>query len=248
MSGHNKWSKIKHKKGAADAKKGKVYTKLIKELTIAAKLGGGDPDGNPRLRTAIAAARAENMPNDNVDRAIKKGTGALEGGEIQELVYEGYGPGGVAFMIEVSTDNTNRSLSEIRNMLEKAGGSFAKNGAVAFLFNRRGMIRFDAEKYSEDQIMESALEAGAEDVVTEDQQIVVYTKPEDFITVKEAMDAAGLESLVAQVALIPSTSVVCDAELAKKILALEERLEDNEDVANVFANYEISEDIMSSLS
>lgn len=247
MSGHNKWSTIKHRKAAVDAKRGKRFTKLVKELTVAARLGGGDPSGNPRLRLAIQNARAASMPADNVDRAIKKGTGELAGGEIQELVYEGYGPGGVAFMIEVATDNTNRSLSEIRNLLEKSGGSFARTGAVAFLFSRRGMLRFDASKYTEEQLMEAALEAGAEDVVTEEDQIVVYTRPEDFITVKEAMDKTEFSSLVAQVALIPSTSVVCDADLAKKILTLEEKLEDNDDVTNVFANYDIPEDIMSSL-
>ena len=248
MSGHNKWSTIKHRKAAVDAKRGKKFTKLVKELTVAARLGGGDPAGNPRLRLAIQTARAASMPADNVDRAIKKGTGELAGGEIQELVYEGYGPGGVAFMIEVSTDNTNRSLSEIRNLLENAGGSFAKTGAVAFLFSRRGMLRFDRPRYTEEQLLEVALELGAEDVVTEDEQIVVYTRPEDFLGIKEAMDKAGLESAIAQVAFIPSTTVVCDAELAKKILTLEEKLEDNDDVANVFANYDISEDILSALS
>lgn len=248
MSGHNKWSTIKHRKAAVDAKRGKLFTKLVKELTVAARLGGGDPGGNPRLRLAIQSARAASMPADNVERAIKKGTGELAGGEIHELVYEGYGPGGVAFMIEVATDNTNRTLSEVRNVLEKSGGSFAKTGAVSFQFSRRGMLRFDAGQHTEERVMELALEAGAEDVLTEGEQIVVYTRPEDFIAVKEAMDNAGLVSVVAQIALIPSSSVVCDAELAKKILALEERLEDNDDVTNVFANYDIPEDVMSSLS
>lgn len=247
MSGHNKLSTIKHKKAVVDAKRGKLFTKLVKELTVAARLGGGDPGGNPRLRLAIQSARAASMPADNIDRAIKKGTGELAGGEIHELVYEGYGPGGVAFMIEVATDNTNRTLSEVRNALEKSGGSFAKTGAVSFLFSRRGMLRFEAARHPEDRIMEVALEAGAEDVLTEGEEVVVYTRPEDFIAVKEAMDAAQLPSLVAEVVRIPSTSVVCDAELAKKILALEERLEDNDDVTNVFANYDIPDAVMSAL-
>lgn len=244
MSGHNKWSSIKHKKGAADAKRGKVFTKISKELTVSARMGGGDPSGNPRLRLAIALAKASSMPSDNITRAIKKGTGELDGGTIDELVYEGYGPGGVAFILDIATDNQNRTISEIRNMFDKAGGNLAKSGSVAFLFQRRGMLRFDGARYTEEKVMEAALEAGAEDVVTEADHVVVYTQNSALNTVKEAMEAAGLESLVAETTMIPSNTVKCDAEIARKTLKLIERLEDHDDVQNVWANYDISDEIM----
>lgn len=248
MSGHNKWSKIKHRKGAEDAKKGRAFTKISKELTVAARLGGGDPSGNPRLRLAIQLARAAAMPSDTVTRAIKKGTGELEGSEVIELTYEGYGPGGVAFIVEAATDNTNRSSGEIRNMLEKSGGNLAKSGAVAFIFARRGMIRYDAARFSEDRVMEAALDAGADDVLVEGEQVVVFTDPTRFHAVKESLDGKGLESSVAELTMLPSNTVtVTDAEIAKKVLKLYERLEDHEDVQNVYANFDIPEDLMSRL-
>ncbi len=247
MSGHNKWSTIKHRKGAQDAKRGKIFTKLGKELTVAARMGGGDPDANSRLRLGIQRARAASMPADNITRAIKRGTGELEGGQIDEIVYEGYGPGGVAFIMESATDNQNRTLAEVRNIVEKAGGKLAKNGAVAFLFAKRGMVRYDAEKYDEDTVMEAALEVGAEDVVTEGDQVIVYCTQSDFAEVKEGLDAAGLESIDAEIAMIPSTTVDCDLELAKKTLKLLDKLEDNEDVTNVWGNFDISDEVMRQL-
>ena len=247
MSGHNKWSTIKHRKGAQDAKRGKIFTKIGKEITVAARMGGGDVSANSRLRLAVAKARAASMPSDNVTRAIKRGTGELEGGQIDEIVYEGYGPGGVAFIIDVATDNQNRSLAEVRNIIDKAGGKLAKTGAVAFLFARRGMIRYDGGKYSEDQVMEAAIEAGAEDVVVEDDHIVVYTGVSDFPTVKEALDAASLESLEAEIAMIPSNTVDCDQGVAEKTLKLVDKLEDCEDVQNVWGNYSIPDEVMLAL-
>jgi YebC/PmpR family DNA-binding regulatory protein len=218
MSGHNKWSTIKHRKGAQDAKRGKIFTKLGKEITVAARVGGGDADGNPRLRLAIQKARAASMPSDNIQRAIKRGTGELDGGQIDELTYEGYGPGGVAFIIDAATDNANRTLPEVRNMLEKSGGNLAKSGAVAFQFSKKGMVRYEASRFGEDQVMEAALEAGAEDVVTEEDHVVVYCAPGDFISVKEQLDAAGLESIADEVTMIPSNTVLCDKDLAERIL------------------------------
>ena len=247
MSGHNKWSTIKHRKGAQDAKRGKIFTKVGKEITVSARMGGGDPDGNPRLRLAIQKARSVSMPMDNVQRAIKRGTGELEGGAIEELVYEAYGPGGVAFIIDIATDNQNRSLADVRNMFEKSGGKMAKPGAVAFLFARRGMIRFDREKYTEDQVMDAAIEVGADDVLTEGGHVVVYCSQADFPPVKEGLDAANLESLVAEVAMIPSTMVECDKSLAQKIVKLVDKLEDNDDVQSVWGNYQISDELMSEI-
>ncbi|MBI4820938.1 MAG: YebC/PmpR family DNA-binding transcriptional regulator [Deltaproteobacteria bacterium] len=248
MSGHNKWSSIKHRKGAQDAKRGKAFTKISKELTVAARIGGADASGNPRLRLAIANARAASMPSDTMHRAIKKGTGDLDGGSIEEITYEGYGPGGVGFIIEAATDNSNRTLSEVRNILEKSGGSLAKNGAVSFNFARKGSIRLDAAKYSEEQVMEAALEAGADDVVLEDDSFVVYTGPATFHAVKEALDAKGLESSSAELTMVPNTTVrASDSEQARKMLRLIDRLEDNEDVQNVWVNFEVPDEIAAAL-
>ena len=246
MSGHNRWSKLKHKKGAEDARRGKAFTKISKELTVSARMGGGDPTGNPRLRLAIEKARAAMMPSDTVTRAIKKGTGELEGSEVHELLYEGYGPGGVAFIVEVLSDNTNRSSSEVRNALEKSGGSLAKSGAVAFNFQKRGMIRYELARFPEERVLEAALEAGGEDVVVEAEHVVVYTTPSAFLTVKEALDKTGLESVVAETTMIPSSLVaISDVDTAKKVLRLYEKLEDHDDVQNVYTNFDIPEDVMS---
>ena len=248
MSGHSKWSTIKRKKGAADAKRGKLFTKLSKEIQVSARLGGGDPDGNPRLRLAIQAARGASMPSDNINRAIKKGTGELGGDNIEELVYEGYGPGGVAFIMEVATDNQTRTIAEVRHIFDRSGGNLAKSGAVAFLFERRGMIRYEADAYPEERMMEAALEAGAEDVVTEDGQVVVYTEPNDLHAVKDVMDAGGFDASEAAVTMVPRNSVTCqDEDTAKKTIRLLDRLEEHEDVQNVWANFEIPESVLDRL-
>lgn len=241
MSGHSKWATIKHKKGAADAKRGQLFTKLIKEISIAARMGGGDPEANPRLRTAILKAKAANMPKDNVERAIKKGTGELEGVNYEELTYEAYAPGGVAVLIEVLTDNKNRAAADVRNILTKAGGGLATAGAVSRLFKRKGLITFDGEKYSEDQIMEAALEGGAEDVSTSDGVIEVITAPEDFEAVLNALNARGFESMSAEISMIPDMEVSLDKEATSKVLKMIERLEENDDVQNVYHNLEIPE-------
>ncbi|NLJ08808.1 MAG: YebC/PmpR family DNA-binding transcriptional regulator [Treponema sp.] len=242
MSGHSKWATIKHKKGAADAKRGQMFTKLIKEISIAARMGGGDPDSNPRLRTAILKAKAANMPKDNVERAIKKGTGELEGVNYEELTYEAYAPGGVAVLIEVLTDNKNRAAADVRNILNKAGGSLATAGAVSRLFKRKGIITFDGEKYTEDQIMEAALEGGAEDVTASDGIIEVTTTPEDFEAVLNALNAKNFESMSAEISMIPDAEVSLDKEATGKVMKMIDRLEENDDVQNVYHNLEIPED------
>jgi len=243
MAGHSKWSNIKRKKGAVDAKRGQLFTKLSKEIQVAARMGGGDPDANPRLRLAIATARSSSMPMDNITRAIKKGTGELEGGEIEELVYEGYGPGGVAFMLEVATDNQNRTLGEVRKLFDKAGGSFAKSGAVAFLFDRVGLIRFDATRYGEEQIVEAAIEAGAEDVYSEDEQVVARTAATELHQVQSAFEGLGFEVANCELAMVPTTTVACDEPLARSTLSLYEKLEEHDDVQHVWSNFDIPDDV-----
>jgi YebC/PmpR family DNA-binding regulatory protein len=243
MAGHSKWNNIKRKKGAVDAKRGKLFTKLSREIQVASRLGGGDPAGNPRLRLAIQTARAQSMPMDNIERAIKKGTGDLEGKELRELVYEGYGPGGVAYMLEVTTDNPTRTLNEVRNAFEKSGGSFAKSGAVAFQFEKRGMLRFSADRHSEDDVTLAAAEAGAEDVVTEDEDVVVYTEVAQFHAVQEALEAAGYAPERAELTMIPSATVRCDEREAAANLKLWDRLDDNDDVANIWANLEVDPEV-----
>ncbi len=241
MSGHSKWATIKHKKGAADAKRGQMFTKLIKEISIAARMGGGDPEGNPRLRTVILKARAANMPKDNIDRAIKKGTGELEGVNYEELTYEAYAPGGVAVLIEVLTDNKNRAAADVRNILTRSGGSLATSGAVSRLFKRKGIITFDSEKYTEDQIMEAALDGGAEDVAESDGVIEVTTTPEDFETVLNALNAKQFEPLSAEISMIPEAEVSLDTDATSKVVKLIDRLEENDDVQNVYSNIAIPE-------
>ena len=242
MSGHSKWHTIKHKKGAIDAKRGKIFTKIIKELTVAARLGGGDADANPRLRTAMLKAKSVNMPKDNIDRAIKKGTGDLEGVNYVELVYEAYAPGGVALMIEAMTDNKNRTAADVRSILTKGGGSLGETGCVAYMFNRKGTISFDAEQYKEEEIFNAALEAGAEDVVTESGSIEVTTTPEDFETVLNALNAAGFEEEMSDVGLVPDTYVSLDDEKTEKVMRLIERLEDNDYVQAVASNLDVPVD------
>jgi YebC/PmpR family DNA-binding regulatory protein len=239
MSGHSKWHTIKHKKGAADAKRGQMFTKLIKEISIAAKLGGGDQDTNPRLRTAILKAKAANMPKDNIDRAIKKGTGELEGVSYEEITYEAYGPGGVAILIDVLTDNKNRAAAEIRNLLSKHGGNLGASGSATHLFKRKGLITFDAAKYKEDDILTAALEAAAEDVATYGESIEVSTAPEDFYKVAKALESAGFEHTTAELAQVADTTVNLDNDKTQKALKLVELLEDHEDVQSVATNLEI---------
>jgi YebC/PmpR family DNA-binding regulatory protein len=243
MSGHSKWATIKHKKGALDAKRGQMFTKLIKEISIAARMGGGDPEGNPRLRTAVLKARGANMPKDNIDRAIKKGAGELEGVNYEELIYEAYAPGGGALLIEVLTENKNRAAAEIRNILTRAGSNLGATGSVAYLFKRKGVLSFDGEKYTEDKIMEAALEAGADDVQNEGGELVVYTAPDSFETVLDAMNKAGFETDGAEISMVPDTYIAPDNETASKVLKLIDKLEESEDVQNVYHNVEIPEGI-----
>lgn len=249
MAGHSKWANIKHRKGAQDAKRGKIFTRLIKEITVAARMGGGDPDANPRLRSAIAAAKGENMPKDNIDRAIKKGTGDLEGETYEEITYEGYGPGGVAVLVECMTDNKNRTVGEVRFFFSKAGGNLGESGCVSWMFDRKGSLLIDKEKVDEEKLMDLALEAGAEDVVEEDNLFQVLTEPDDFPAVREALEESGLSFIEASISMIPKNVVdVEDAKTAKGLLNLLEKLEDNEDVQNVHANFDIPDEIMESIS
>ena len=241
MSGHSKWATIKHAKGAADAKRGQLFTKFIKEISIAAKMGGGDPATNPRLRTAVLKARAANMPKDNIERAIKKGTGELGAVNYEELLYEGYGPGGVAVLVEVLTDNKNRTAASVRNIFTKSGGNLGATGSVAYMFNRKGVIEYDAEVVSEEAIMEAALEAGAEDIATEDGVITVTTDPNDFASVLEALQEKGLESVSAAVSMVPDTYVALDADTTQKALKMIDKLEEDDDVQTVSSNIEIPE-------
>jgi len=247
MSGHSKWSSIKHKKGAADAKRGKIFTKLIKEITVAARLGGGDADGNPRLRSAIQAAKAENMPKDNIERAIKKGTGELEGTSYDEVNYEGYGPGGVALMIECLTDNKNRTVADLKHIFDRHGGSLGEPGCVAWMFEKKGMIVFDKDKVDEETLFNMALENGADDVNEEDSEFEILTSLADFEAVKKAFDDAGLKYTVAEVSMIPQNTVKLEDKKAEQMLRMMEALEDNDDVNNVYANFDIADDVMEAI-
>jgi len=241
MSGHSKWATIKHAKGAADAKRGQIFTKLIKEISIAARMGGGSLDGNPRLRTAVLKARAANMPKDNIDRAIKKGTGELEGVNYEELVYEAYAPGGVAIFIEVLTDNKNRVAADIRNILTRAGGQLATSGSVSRLFKRLGVITLDGEKYTEDTVMEAALEGGAEDVSAQDGIVEVTCAPEDFESVLNALNGRNFETMSAQISMVADAEISLDNDGTAKALRLIDKLEENDDVQNVYSNIAIPE-------
>jgi YebC/PmpR family DNA-binding regulatory protein len=249
MSGHSKWANIKHRKGAADARKSKTFFKLIKEITVAARMGGADPDGNPRLRSAIAAARAENMPKDNVERAIKKGAGGAEGENYDEILYEGYGPGGVAVLVECMTDNKNRTVGDVRHFFSKAGGNLGESGCVSWMFDKKGQILIEKSVIDEEKLMEMALEAGAEDVGDEDNVYQVLTAPEDFETVRAALEGQGVEFLEASISMIPKNVVeLADEKTAKQLMRLLENLEDNDDVQKVHANFDISEEIMEKIS
>ena len=242
MSGHSKWATIKHAKGAADAKRGQMFTKFIKEISIAARMGGGDPNGNPRLRTAILKARAANMPKDNIERAIKKGTGELGGASYEELLYEGYAPGGVAVLVEVLTDNKNRAAANVRNLFSKNGGNLGATGSVAYMFNRKGVIEYDAEVVSEEKLMDEALEAGAEDIQSDAGILTVTTDPNDFASVLEGLQEKGFESVSAEISMVPATYMSLDAETVRKVLKMIERLEEDDDVQNVYTNLDIPDD------
>jgi len=245
MSGHSKWSTIKHKKGAADAKRGKVFTRIIKEMTIAARLGGGDVDGNPRLRAAILEAKASNMPKDNIDRAIKRGTGEIEGLTYEEITYEGYGPGGVAIMVEALTDNSNRTTPEIRHTFEKYGGNFGTPGSVRFQFDRKGYFAVEKSAVGEDKLMEIVLEAGADDLQTEDSDVYeIYTSPDAFEQVREALEKNKIATVEAKLGQIPSTYVTLDESKGKQMMRLMEMLDDHDDVQNVWSNFDIPDELM----
>lgn len=248
MAGHSKWSNIKHRKGAQDAKRGKLFTKLGKELTIAAKEAGGDPNFNPRLRLAIDKAKAANMPKDNLERAIKKGTGELDGVDYMEIRYEGYGPEGTAFIVEVVTDNKNRSASEVRAMFSRRNGNLGTDGAVSWMFQRKGEIIVAAEGVDADELMMAALEAGAEDVKEEDGEFTVLTDSADCNAVAEELKKAGYNVTEAEVAMIPDNKVqITDLETAKKVMALYEGLDDLDDVNDVYSNFDISDELLEQL-
>jgi YebC/PmpR family DNA-binding regulatory protein len=244
MSGHSKWHSIKHKKGALDAKRGRAFTKLIKEITIAARIGGGDPDGNPRLRKAIADAKAVNMPTDNIKRAVQKGTGELEGGQIEEVMYEGYGPGGVALIAETVTDNRNRTVSEIRHVFSKNGGNMGEAGSVSWMFHKKGLIVVDASKADEDTLMSLALDAGADDFKSEGSTYEIYTAPNTLDTVVEALKAKSIEPASAEVSMIPQNTVRVEGKNAQQVLKLMEALDDHDDVQHVYANFDMEESEM----
>ena len=248
MAGHSKWANIQHRKKAQDAKRGKLFTKLIREITVAARIGGGDPDSNPRLRAAIDKGLGANMTKDTIERAVKRGSGAADGDNYEEVRYEGYGPNGVAVMVDCLTDNRNRTVSEVRHAFTKAGGNLGTDGSVAYLFSKIGTLTFPAES-DEDQVMEAALEAGAEDVVTNDDQTLdVLTTPDAFLDVKDAMLKAGLEVEMAEVTMSPSTSVDLELEDAEKVMRLVDALEDLDDVQNVYTNADFSDEVMTQLT
>jgi YebC/PmpR family DNA-binding regulatory protein len=248
MSGHSKWATIKHKKGAADARRGKVFTKLIKEITVAARIGGGDQDSNPRLRTAILAAKAENMPADNIKRAIQKGTGELPGATYEEAVYEGYGPGGVAMMVEVATDNKNRTIAEIRHTFSKHGGNLGANGCVAWMFNKRGYIVVEKDKVDEATLLDLITEAGADDMSEDGSNWEIVSAPAAFHQVVERLKAAQITPAVAEVSMIPDNHVKLTGKEASQMMRLMEELEDHEDVQHVYANFDIEESELHALT
>ena len=241
MSGHSKWSSIKHKKGAADAKRGKIFTRIIKELTVAARVGGGDPDSNPRLRTVVADAKAANMPADNIKRAIRRGTGEEPGVSYEEAIYEGYGPGGAALMLETLTDNKNRTVSEIRHLLSKYGGNLGETNSVAWMFTKQGYILIEKSKVDEDGLMGVALDTGADDVRDDQDNWEVLTSPEDFHRVLEAVKGLGVATLVAEVAMLPQNYINLEGKAAQQMLKLMGLLEDHDDVQHVWSNFNVEE-------
>ena len=248
MSGHSKWATIKHKKAAVDARRGKVFTKLIRELTSAARMGGGDPDSNPRLRTAVAAAKTANMPSDTIQRAIKKGTGELPGEVYEEITYEGYGAGGVAILVDVLTDNKNRTVAEIRHLFSKHGGNLGETGCVAWMFARKGLITLNANQIDEDTLLELVLEAGGDDIKTEADAYEIVTAPEAFEDVRSALEQKGLTLDVAEVTMMPQNTVPVEGKQAEQVLRLMEALDDQDDVRKAHANFDISDEVMAALA
>ncbi len=248
MSGHSKWSTIKRKKGAADAKRGKIFTKIIKEIMVAARLGGGDINANPRLRTAVNLAKAENMPKENIERAIKKGTGELEGVNYEELVYEGYGPGGVAMMLEVMTDNKNRTVADVRHIFSKHNGSLGESGCVSWMFEKKGLILVDKTRVDEDRLIEVALDAGALDVKDAGKEFEVTSSPQNFEGVRKALEETGFKLNYAEVTMVPQSTVKLTGKEAEQMLKLMEGLEDSDDVQKVYANFDIADEEMEKLS
>ena len=241
MSGHSKWSSIKHKKGITDARRGKVFTRLIKEITVAARFGGGDPDANPRLRASIAAAKAENMPKDNIERAIKKGTGEIEGVTYEEVYYEGYGPGGAAVLVESLTDNKKRTVADIRYIFSKSGGGLGEAGCVAWMFEKKGLFVFEKDETDEETLMEAILDAGAEDIRDEESTLEVITPPEDFEEVKKALDERNMRYLLAEITMVPKSTVKLKDKQAEQMLRLMDSLEDSDDVQKVYSNFDIAD-------
>jgi YebC/PmpR family DNA-binding regulatory protein len=249
MSGHSKWSTIKRKKGAIDAKRGKIFTRLIKEITVAARAGGGDPEGNPRLRTAVLAAKVENMPKDNITRAIKKGTGEIAGEVYDEIMYEGYGPGGVAVLVECMTDNRNRTVADVRHFFAKNNGNLGESGCVSWMFDKKGLILVEKGKTSEEELFDMALEAGAEDVVEEESEFQIFTAPEDFEAVRTALEEQGVALVDASVSMVPKNTVeVVDEKVGRSLMKLMESLEDHDDVQNVYSNFDIDDELMEQIS
>ncbi|MDR0477411.1 MAG: YebC/PmpR family DNA-binding transcriptional regulator [Desulfobulbaceae bacterium] len=249
MSGHSKWANIKRRKGAVDSKRGRIFTRLIKEIIMAARLGGGDISGNPRLRSAVAAAKAENMPKDNISRAIKKGTGEIAGEIYEEILYEGYGPGGVAVLVECMTDNRNRTVADVRHYFTKSNGNLGENGCVAWMFEKKGQIQLAKKGISEEALMDLALEAGADDVTEDEESFQVLTAPDSFETVREALEQAGLTIVEATVAMIPKNTVeVTEESVANSLMRLMDSLEDHDDVQNVYANFDIDDALVEKIS
>ena len=241
MSGHSKWHSIKHKKGAIDAKRGRMFTKLIKEITIAARIGGGDPEGNPRLRKAVQDAKGVNMPADNIKRAIQKGTGELEGGQLDEIMYEGYGPGGVAMLVEVVTDNRNRTVSEIRHVFSKNGGNMGESGSVSWMFHKKGYIGIEKTKADEDTLMTLAIDAGADDFQSDESIYEIYTSPEAFEGVLNAVKGKGIETMTSEISMIPQNYIKVEGKIAQQVVKLMEALDEHDDVQHVYANFDIEE-------
>jgi YebC/PmpR family DNA-binding regulatory protein len=248
MSGHSKWASIKHKKAKVDAARGRTFTKLIREISVAARVGGGDVNGNPRLRSAVLAAKAVNMPADNIDRAIKKGTGELEGVTYEEITYEGYGPGGVAVLVEIMTDNKNRTVGEIRKAFSRHGGNLGESGCVSFLFEKKGHIAVDAAKIEEDRLMGIALDAGADDLQREESIFAVTTAPKEFEKVREALVKSGIQPVSAEITKIPKSTVKLDGKSAEQMVKLMDELEEHDDVQHVYANFDIPEEVLAALT
>lgn len=246
MSGHSKWAQVKHKKAVVDVKRGKIFSKIAKEITVAARLGGGDPDGNPRLRTVMEKAREVNMPSDNIKRAVMKGTGELPGVAYEESIYEGYGPGGTAILLEVLTENKNRTVSEIRHIMTKNGGNLGEAGCVAWMFEKKGYLLVEKTKIEEDSLMSAALEAGAEDMKNDpgEDNYEIITAHEDVNKVKAALESAGITVSLAEITMLPKSYVALDEKTAEQIIRLVDALEDHEDIQNVYTNFDIPDEVM----